>query len=69
MPKTAFVLSNPRIKCIEKDKLEFFLNYLTVELMEECPQLDFPPVILSVVSIPNSNMVNVTYAFRYEVEK
>ncbi len=69
MPKTAFVFSAPRIKFVDSDKVLFFLQYLTSEIMDDAPHLSFTPVILGVTAVPNSNQVSVSYAYRYEVEE
>lgn len=69
MSKTALVLSEPRLIFVTREQLPFTLHFLTNELFSSCEFLDFPPVILDVIEVPNSNEIQITYAFRYEVEK
>ncbi len=68
MPKTAFIIGEPRTKYIERSCSFWFLNWLTVEYLNEFPNVDYPPIILSVVEVPHTDMVAITYADRYEVK-
>lgn len=67
MSKTAFVFSNPYTQSVRRDDLAPFLEGLLTSALDD--DFDYTPVLLSVSTVPNSNMVTVVYAFRYEVEK
>lgn len=69
MQKTSFVLSEPHLIFVTREHLPFTLHFLTNELFSSSEFLDFPPVILDVIEVPNSNEIQITYAYRYEVEK
>lgn len=68
MPKTAFVLGNPKTRLIEKKSLGSLLEILTDEWFDTHVDADFSPVILSVKYTGKKDLYCVVYAERYEVK-
>ncbi len=67
MPQTAFILGTPWTEYFFDDDLCNLGHF--VESYYNHGELAFPPVILSVVPVPDSTRVAVTFANRYEVKQ
>ena len=66
MPNNAFILGTPWIEYLFDDELDAIGHY--IKGYYEHGDLAFPPVVLAVEKVPDSNRIAVTFANRYEVK-